>query len=52
VADLPRIMHEAFYVSRSGRPGPVVVDLPKDVLHAKGLYTNRTPASIAPITRR
>src|SRR5437667_2818726 len=40
VADLPRIMHEAFYVARSGRPGPVVVDLPKDVQQAKGLYTN------------
>jgi acetolactate synthase I/II/III large subunit len=35
VADLPRIMHEAFYVARSGRPGPVVVDLPKDVVQAK-----------------
>ena len=34
--DLPRIVHEAFYVARSGRPGPVVVDLPKDVLQAKG----------------
>jgi len=35
VEDLPRIVHEAFYVARSGRPGPVVVDLPKDVLQAK-----------------
>ncbi len=34
--DLPRVMHEAFHVARSGRPGPVVVDLPKDVLQAKG----------------
>ncbi|RMD63017.1 MAG: acetolactate synthase 3 large subunit [Alphaproteobacteria bacterium] len=34
--DLPRILHEAFYVARSGRPGPVVVDLPKDVLQARG----------------
>ncbi len=33
--DLARIVHEAFYVARSGRPGPVVVDLPKDVLQAK-----------------
>jgi acetolactate synthase-1/2/3 large subunit len=38
VADLPRIMHEAFHVARSGRPGPVVVDLPKDVVQAKGQY--------------
>src|SRR5213593_5125455 len=40
VADLPRIMHEAFHVARSGRPGPVVVDLPKDIQQAKGLYAN------------
>ncbi len=32
VDDLARVMHEAFYVARTGRPGPVVVDLPKDVL--------------------
>jgi acetolactate synthase-1/2/3 large subunit len=38
IADLPRIMHEAFYVARSGRPGPVVVDLPKDVLQTRGEY--------------
>jgi len=38
VADLPRILHEAYHVARSGRPGPVVVDLPKDVLQAKGGY--------------
>jgi acetolactate synthase I/II/III large subunit len=44
IADLPRIMHEAFYVARSGRPGPVVVDLPKDVQQAKGLYTNHAHA--------
>ena len=29
--DLARTMHEAFHVARSGRPGPVVIDLPKDV---------------------
>jgi len=33
--DLARVVHEAFYVARTGRPGPVVVDLPKDVLQAK-----------------
>ncbi len=36
--DLPRIMHEALYVARSGRPGPVVVDLPKDILMGGGAY--------------
>ena len=29
--DLPRIMKEAFHIARSGRPGPVLIDLPKDV---------------------
>ncbi len=38
VNDLARIMHEAFYVATSGRPGPVVVDIPKDVQFAKGRY--------------
>ena len=36
--DVGRVIHEAFYVARSGRPGPVVVDLPKDVQFAPGLY--------------
>jgi len=34
VNDLSRVMHEAFYIAKSGRPGPVVIDLPKDVLFA------------------
>jgi acetolactate synthase-1/2/3 large subunit len=36
--DLARVLHEAFYVARSGRPGPVVVDIPKDVQFASGNY--------------
>src|SRR5476649_2153548 len=40
VEELARTLHQAFYVARSGRPGPVVVDLPKDVLVAKHTYTN------------
>jgi acetolactate synthase-1/2/3 large subunit len=35
---LARTLHEAFYVARSGRPGPVVVDLPKDIQFADGPY--------------
>jgi acetolactate synthase-1/2/3 large subunit len=36
---LAHVMHEAFYVARTGRPGPVVIDLPKDILFATGPYT-------------
>jgi acetolactate synthase I/II/III large subunit len=39
IEDLPRILHEAFYVASSGRPGPVVVDIPKDVQFAVGDYS-------------
>ena len=39
VEDLPRVLHEAFYVASSGRPGPVVIDIPKDVQFASGTYT-------------
>ncbi|WP_029029669.1 acetolactate synthase 3 large subunit [Salinarimonas rosea] len=38
IADLPRILHEAFYVAANGRPGPVVIDLPKDIQFKTGLY--------------
>ena len=39
VRELARMLHEAFYVAKSGRPGPVVVDLPKDILFAPGPYS-------------
>jgi acetolactate synthase-1/2/3 large subunit len=35
VNDIPRVMKEAFYIATTGRPGPVLVDLPKDVTSAK-----------------
>src|SRR4051794_17185125 len=41
--DLARAVHEAFYVARSGRPGPVVIDLPKDIVIGKAPYA--PPAS-------
>ncbi|ARM88962.1 acetolactate synthase 3 large subunit 1 [Rhizobium sp. CIAT894] len=39
VNDLAATIHEAFRIARSGRPGPVLVDMPKDVLFASGTYT-------------
>ncbi len=45
VHDLARIIREAFYLARSGRPGPILVDLPKDVINAKAEY--KSPKKIA-----
>ncbi len=39
VNDLASAIHEAFHIARSGRPGPVVVDIPKDVQFDTGTYT-------------
>ena len=39
IDDLCRVLHEAFYVATNGRPGPVVVDIPKDVQFARGVYS-------------
>ena len=38
LAELPQIIHEAFHIAASGRPGPVLVDIPKDVFQAQGHY--------------
>ena len=38
VDELAEIMHEAFYIATSGRPGPVVIDIPKDIQFAPGAY--------------
>ncbi|WP_438747628.1 acetolactate synthase 3 large subunit [Pararhizobium sp. O133] len=46
VNELAGIIHEAFRIAQSGRPGPVVVDIPKDVQFATGTYT---PPSVAPV---
>jgi acetolactate synthase-1/2/3 large subunit len=40
IEELSRKIHEAFHVAKSGRPGPVVIDLPKDVQQAKYEYVN------------
>jgi acetolactate synthase I/II/III large subunit len=38
VRDLARVVKEAFYIARTGRPGPVVIDLPKDITAAKTAF--------------
>lgn len=38
IGELPRILKEAFYIARSGRPGPVLVDLPKDISATYGEF--------------
>ncbi|MBT9444600.1 MAG: acetolactate synthase 3 large subunit [Hyphomonadaceae bacterium] len=48
VNDLARVIHEAFHVATSGRPGPVVVDIPKDVQFALGKYAG--PHGVRPKT--
>ena len=53
--DLARVMHEAFQIATSGRPGPVVVDIPKDVQFARAPYqgpaTARPSHAYAPRTK-
>ncbi|MFC0244399.1 acetolactate synthase 3 large subunit [Falsochrobactrum ovis] len=39
IDDLSRILHEAFHIASTGRPGPVLVDIPKDIQFATGIYT-------------
>ncbi len=39
LGDLPQAIHEAFHIASSGRPGPVLVDIPKDVFQAQAHYT-------------
>jgi acetolactate synthase-1/2/3 large subunit len=39
LAELPQIIHEAFYICRTGRPGPVLVDIPKDIFQGQGHYS-------------
>lgn len=48
VHQLASTIHEAFHVAKSGRPGPVVIDLPKDIQFAPGPYT---PPAKADLTR-
>ncbi len=45
VADLPRIIHEAFHIATTGRPGPVLIDIPKDVQFSTAIY--QTPDEVS-----
>ena len=45
--DIPTIIKKAFYIAASGRPGPVVVDIPKDMLNPAEKYPYQYPESIA-----
>ncbi len=46
IKDLPRILKEAFYLARSGRPGPVHVDIPKDITAQEGVFNYPEEISI------
>ncbi|WP_299019371.1 acetolactate synthase 3 large subunit [uncultured Photobacterium sp.] len=45
--DIPEIIKKAFYIAASGRPGPVVIDIPKDMLNPADTYPYKYPESIA-----
>jgi acetolactate synthase-1/2/3 large subunit len=46
IKDLPRAMKEAFHLARTGRPGPVLVDIPKDVLQKEGEFSYPTKVTM------
>ncbi len=47
IAQLPRVIHEAFHIATTGRPGPVLIDICKDVQMAEAERTPRAPFSLA-----
>lgn len=46
VAELPSVLAEAFYLASAGRPGPVLVDIPKDILDSQGEFHYKPPREI------
>jgi acetolactate synthase-1/2/3 large subunit len=46
IADIPRIVNEAFQLAQNGRPGPVLIDLPKDVSAGMGALVKDIPAPL------
>lgn len=51
IDDLADIIREAFYIAQEGRPGPILIDIPKDITSAKTEYKPETPKAIARNTR-
>jgi acetolactate synthase-1/2/3 large subunit len=49
-ADIPQVIAEAFHLAASGRPGPVLVDIPKDVQVARTAYRDATPPAYSRAT--
>lgn len=45
--DLSNVVHEAFHIARTGRPGPVLIDVPKDVLNAQIVYKEPIEVELA-----
>jgi len=43
VEDIPQVMHDAFRIARSGRPGPVLIDIPRDVQEAESKHLKLIP---------
>lgn len=48
IKELPRIIHEAFHVATTGRPGPVLIDLPKNVMNAEFIADNDSSGQPSP----
>ena len=46
INDLQRIVKEAFYIAKEGRPGPVLIDIPKDITAAKAKYEKIIPKEV------
>ncbi|MCF0148221.1 MAG: biosynthetic-type acetolactate synthase large subunit [Clostridium sp.] len=46
INDLQKIVKEAFYIAREGRPGPVLIDIPKDITAAKAIYEPIIPKEV------
>jgi acetolactate synthase-1/2/3 large subunit len=46
VSDLPRIIKEAFHIATTGRPGPVLIDIPKDIAIIEGEFSYDQPVSL------